>query len=672
MSEIGKILIIEDDKEMGRILRWILEKSGYEVAQSTNGRKGLEQFHRKRPDVILLDLNLPEMDGFEFLMELKPKDSDPFDIIVITGLGDNEDISRCYELGAGFILRKPFVNAELKQLIKRSLERKRFMLAKQAVVENMPVLMDAFDKNGNIIAWNRECEKVTGYSKSEIIGNPEALKILYPDEGYYRNVIETIKQGADDIYDQEFTLTSKNGELKTVKWSNVSNDFPIPGWASWAVGIDVTEQKKIRQELVNSERYYRTLFDESPIAIWEKDCSDAWKYMDSLDIRTPTQLAERIDSDSEFFDKCASLVKIEKVSKEALSLLNVSLEDFRTNWMNMFSREEHIDNMKRVFRFDENNSSFKKELVMKKTDGKEFNAIMHCSALAFMPSRHPLKILISVIDITAMKKAEQAEELHRKQLMQSDRLATLGTLAAGIAHEINNPNNVVTLNTAVVKEAWADLESFLKERNIDETLKIAGMPIKQAFKNINKALSGMEKSADRISQIIADLKNYARNPVRPGPAKVNINAPLKGALSLLSSLIKDSTDNFRVCYGKNIPEIVGEELRIEQVFVNIIQNACQTLSDRNQALEIRSYFDSGISQVAVEVRDEGTGIEENDLPYIKNPFFTTKKELGGTGLGLTISSKIMEDHNGSMEFVSVPGKGTKATVKLPVNPEFPN
>ena len=117
------------------------------------------------------------------------------------------------------------------------------------VVENMPVLMIAFDENGNIIVWNRECERVTGYSADEIIDNPKALELLFPDPIYREWVLSELTQQKDEFYNMEGPLTSKAGTRKIVTLSNPSGQFPIPGWTMWTIGVDVTERKQAEEAI---------------------------------------------------------------------------------------------------------------------------------------------------------------------------------------------------------------------------------------------------------------------------------------------------------------------------------------------------------------------------------------------------------------------------------------
>jgi PAS domain S-box-containing protein len=141
----------------------------------------------------------------------------------------------------------------------------------QKVLENMPVMMDAFDENGNIIAWNKECERVTGYSAAEIVNNPAALQLLYPDATYLQQMLAKWNQTGHNYRNWEWDLVAKDGTVKTVAWSNISEQFPIQGWAAWGIGVDVTERKRAEEALRESEAQYRRLIETAAEGIWILD-----------------------------------------------------------------------------------------------------------------------------------------------------------------------------------------------------------------------------------------------------------------------------------------------------------------------------------------------------------------------------------------------------------------
>lgn len=159
-------------------------------------------------------------------------------------------------------------------LVQDTTERKHFEEALQqsesrlrSVMENMPIMLDAFDVHGNIILWNAECERVTGYKASEMVNNPKAMEMLYPDPVYRKQMLDRWSEKGHDYRDWEWEIRCKDGTVKTVAWSNVSKKFALPGWGGWGVGVDVTARKRSEQELKrHSEELSRSNADLSQFA----------------------------------------------------------------------------------------------------------------------------------------------------------------------------------------------------------------------------------------------------------------------------------------------------------------------------------------------------------------------------------------------------------------------
>ncbi|MGD8472206.1 MAG: 7TM diverse intracellular signaling domain-containing protein, partial [Desulfobacteraceae bacterium] len=271
-------------------------------------------------------------------------------------------------------------------------------------------------------------------------------------------------------------------------------------------------------------------------------------------------------------------------------------------------------------------------------------------------------------DITERKKAEEQAKLHQQQLMQASKMVALGTLVSGVAHEVNNPNNFIMLNSPILKQAWDNAMPILEkyyEENGDFLL--GGMKFSEMRENIPSLFSGISDGARRIKQIVDDLKNYVRDDTADLNQSVDINDVIKSAVSLLSNMIKKSTHQFSIKYGNHLPLLRGNFQRLEQVMINLIQNACQALPDANKGIYISVQSNKEKSTIVIKIRDEGTGIPAEKLLNITDPFFTTKQDSGGVGLGLSISSKIAEEHGGSLQFESEIGAGTTATITLPVD-----
>jgi PAS domain S-box-containing protein len=269
-------------------------------------------------------------------------------------------------------------------------------------------------------------------------------------------------------------------------------------------------------------------------------------------------------------------------------------------------------------------------------------------------------------DVTERKESEEKEKIHQQQLIHASKMVELGTLVSGVAHEINNPNNFIMLNTPLLLDAWNAAGPILQayyEENGDFLL--GGMPYSQMKENIPRLFSGIAEGSGRIQQIVNDLRDYVRQETSDLTQQVDLNSVIGSALSLLSNMVKQSTDRFSVRADEHLPLIKGNFQRLEQVVINLVQNACQALPDRTKGITLSTLRDG--DHVFLRVQDEGVGIAPEDLSRITDPFFSTKHDCGGVGLGLAISSTIVKQHGGTLHFVSEPGKGTMAEVILPVN-----
>jgi PAS domain S-box-containing protein len=269
-------------------------------------------------------------------------------------------------------------------------------------------------------------------------------------------------------------------------------------------------------------------------------------------------------------------------------------------------------------------------------------------------------------DITLLKKAAAAAAIRDKQLKQADKMASLGILVAGIAHEINNPNNFILLNVQLFLKVWKDILPILDEYyNNNGDFSVAGMLYSSSKEKIGQSIDGILKGSERIKVITGNLTEYARMDSGKLNEMVDVNKAVDMAVLITNNLIKKSTNNFKVEYAKNLPLVKGNLQQIEQVVINLITNACQSLKDISGDIKVTTYYNAERNKVRIKVEDRGIGISENDLKHIMDPFFTTKRDLGGTGLGLSVSYNIVKSHGGSLTLKSAPGKGTMARVSFP-------
>ena len=260
----------------------------------------------------------------------------------------------------------------------------------------------------------------------------------------------------------------------------------------------------------------------------------------------------------------------------------------------------------------------------------------------------------------------------QEQLIQSEKMASLGQLTAGIAHELNNPINFISANIQPLKDdikdvlglisryektvkekglasEFGELETFKKEANIDLTMN-----------EVNSLLKGIADGAIRTSEIVKGLRNFSRldqNVFR----KANINEGIESTLTLLHGSYKNRIEIIKE-YG-DLPPVDCFPGQINQVFMNILSNAVQAIPDKG-TIYIKTWTINNM--VKISIRDTGSGMTEEVRKKIFDPFFTTKDVGKGTGLGLSISFGIIQKHNGEIEVFSKPGEGTEFVIRIPI------
>ncbi|MGV1098475.1 two-component system sensor histidine kinase NtrB [Thiovibrio sp. JS02] len=304
------------------------------------------------------------------------------------------------------------------------------------------------------------------------------------------------------------------------------------------------------------------------------------------------------------------------------------------------------------------------ELVTRRKDGSEVPIELSLSEARIKDQWNSIWI---IRDITDRKRAEDETRLQQQQLIQADKMISLGVLISGVAHEINNPNSIAMLNTAMLNKAWESARPILDEyyRENGDFL-IAGLEYSEMCEQIPRLFLELEDSARRIKNIVQDLKDYARQDTSRLMEQVDLNEVAQAAVRLNHNKISKSTKHFHTDLAATLPPIRGNRQRLEQVLINLIQNSCEALTGPEQAITIASRHDPDKKEVRISVHDQGAGIPPEILHQIMDPFFTTKRSYGGTGLGLSVSAGIVKEHNGRLSFTSSPEEGTMATVTFPL------
>jgi signal transduction histidine kinase len=292
------------------------------------------------------------------------------------------------------------------------------------------------------------------------------------------------------------------------------------------------------------------------------------------------------------------------------------------------------------------------------------------SALILLFTFTSLKMIQKSIEIN-----EQTTELNHR-LLQSEKLAALGQLSAGVAHEINNPIGYVSSNITSLNKYFLKLEDLI-DLYEDQYKKYATqeqVSIVNNFKKLinydfikedtkfllNETIEGISK----VKDIITDLKNFARSDSSEKWQKVDLLKNLKSTLNIVNNEIRYNAD-VEIDID-DLPEIECMPTQLNQVFLNLIVNASQAVKPNERGLikiKARKVNDS----VVMSFSDNGQGIDKKNILKIFNPFYTTKEVGKGTGLGLSVSHGIIQKHNGSIEVTSTVGVGTEFTLTLPIH-----
>lgn len=262
--------------------------------------------------------------------------------------------------------------------------------------------------------------------------------------------------------------------------------------------------------------------------------------------------------------------------------------------------------------------------------------------------------------------AEQSSRLRQVQLSKAEKLASLNVLVSGLAHEINNPNNLIMFNSDLLERLFSEIQPLLDAHaEAHPDYRLAGLPYAEMRQEIAALFHGIQGGAERIRTLVAGLKDYARIEPSLRNEEVDLNQVGQNALLTAGGRLRLATDEFHWLPASRPLQVLGNRLQLEQVVVNLLSNACDSLTQKSCSIVLRVGSDMASQRHWIQVEDQGEGMTGDQVERLFDPFYTTKRSRGGVGLGLSISHSIVLAHHGQLEFESRPGQGTTATVFLP-------
>lgn len=493
------------------------------------------------------------------------------------------------------------ISAMERKIGEKQGELNKQRLEYQELFEQVPCYITVQDRSLRLLRYNREFSRhfathPGSYCYEVYKGRSEQCPVC--------PVLETLEDGESHL--SEETGTKKDGKLSTwICRTSPLRDAEGRVTAVMAMSIDVTERKALEEEIKRSEKKYRDIFNNIPNPIFVLDSSD-------LTILDCNESVKSVYGYSKAEIVGRSFPELFKGVQEA----DVALQIRTLDIMNQVRQTTR--------------------------DGKTIYVNIRTSPSEYL-GRDAL--LVTTADITKRLMTEQ-------QLIQASKMATLGEMATGIAHELNQP-------LSVIKTASSFLIRKVRRR----------LPIREEI--LQTMAEEIDGHVDRASRIINHLREFGRK-ADVKKEKIHVNDALTSALELFSQQLKLRDIEVAADFQPDLPPVLGDANRLEQVFVNLLINARDAIEE-NVERHAGENIDKRISlttrrdgdYVTIEVRDTGTGIPKPILEKIYEPFFTTKRVGKGTGLGLSISYGIVQDYDGSIRVETEENKGANFIIRFP-------
>lgn len=492
-------------------------------------------------------------------------------------------------------------------------------------------------ENGIIIDCNHRSVEIFRYARQELIGFP-SLKVfpeLQSDGKSSAERIHAYMERAMSGTAQNFDWIHRRSDGATFESEANLSLVAIGGRNMLQMVIrDISDRKRIERALIESEERFR-------------------------------QMAENIQE--VFFLLDVATEKVLYLSPLARTFLGLPVSELAARPMS-FIEGMHPEDSERIGFYVNgawHKRSFNEDFRFIRPDGKT-RWLRLRSFLIRDPYGEVFRVAGVIGDITDYKNAQEEAKAHQQRLIQSDKMNSLGQMVSGVAHEINNPNNLIMLNSDVMETFWRHMRPVLREHvSANPDWKLAGIPYGVAEGKFETLLGGVSGGAKRIKRIVDNLKDFARIDGGELSESVAVEKVVEASLAIADNLIRKSTDRFTVTHAEGIPKVRGNFQKLEQVVINLITNACQSLESRSKSIRLATWYEEAGGVVVIRIEDEGRGVPAHLLDKVADPFFTTKRDTGGTGLGLSVSYGIVREHRGRMEFNSRPGAGTIVEVRLP-------
>ncbi len=518
------------------------------------------------------------------------------------------------------------------------------------VIQNMPVMMLAYDEaRDRIVVWNQECERVTGWSAAEVVNKPFADRLYYPDSNYRHRLLAEWNRHGDNYRDLESEMTCKDGSVKTVAWSNISGRFPVPGWGTWAIGVDVTVRKQAERVLLNARDELERL-----IQVRTRELADSNRQLEA-EIEERIQAEEAVREREErlrqvlehmpvmmlaYAEDASTIVvwnrECERVTGYSAAEM-VGRPATETNPL-IYPDQDYLDHLWKLWQASGDRYRDVEWDWLCKDGTRKTISWSNISADFPIPGWATWGI---GVDVTERRKAQKrALEL----IVEQQRVQFLQQFIGDISHDLKNPLASMKFSLGVIA------------RTTNETQRQQHMDI------IDTQIRHLEK-------VLEDLLNIVR---------LDRDMALTWQIADLNPLVEQIASQQRASANQKQQSVTirlapqplwvrCDPAKLSQAIANLVINAIN-YTPEGGVITLCSIQED--EQAVLEVIDTGIGIEPDILPHIFKRFFRADQarstHTGGMGLGLAIAQAIVHAHRGTIEVDSTPGQGSTFRIRLPL------
>jgi PAS domain S-box-containing protein len=670
-----QILIVDNDPVILALLNKFLTREGHVVRTVQDGAAALNLLDTWVPDVFFIDMVMPGMSGDRLCRLIRETSPAAHSYIcIITALSES-DMDDFRSFGANACLRKEpfdelsknilailqdeplrdrpqimgFRDQPGQRIIRELIEVKDHL---ERLISNMAEGVFELDSDGRVVYANDSALRILDCSEREMVS---------------RGLASFFRPDGRDAITQALRALAANGTGQKIPCVAMDNGREVSLTALPAQNSrgpivildDITSQKRaeevMRRAAAELEQRVEKRTEELRRAKGELEEELKKKQAAEKKLHHSTSLLMAVlngisdpvlMTDGNLTVRLANRATLDYRGKQEMQdLVGITCEDLFEGRYDEESKAKILASCRKMESFS--------------LDLENFSESVKFDRIVIDPIRYDAgedgAVIIRITDITKQK-------LMERDLVQREKLASLGLLVSGIAHELNNPNNFIIFNLPILREYLQEILPLVdREAALNPGREFFGMTYGDFRDDLMKLLQNIENGSHRINATVSKLREFSRQKEKEKEKKVpqHIGDLVQKAASICMSQIKKRIKTFEVDIPGDLPDILIDPDSFEQIMINLLINAAHAANKPDSMLRVSARAGNGRQgNLILEVSDNGCGMDEKTCRRIFDPFFTTKHDGTGTGLGLYVSKNLMEEMGGKIDVESQPGEGT--------------